>query len=181
MLHPDLFRRLDESPDADFYAIPRLVTHIDDATIAALTALYRERIPAGARALALMSSWGSHLPADVAYACVAGLGMNAEELARNPRLTERVVRDLNVTPALPWDGGVFDAVVNAVSIQDLTRPVEVFAEVRRVLRPGGLHVVATSHRMFPTKAIAAWHALEPADRLRLVVRDVGTRVGDDPP
>jgi SAM-dependent methyltransferase len=181
MLSPDLFRRLDESPDADFYAVPRLVTHIDDATIAALTALYRERIPAGARVLDLMSSWVSHLPADVAYACVAGLGMNAEELARNPRLTERVVRDLNATPALPWADGVFDAVVNAVSIQYLIRPVEVFAEVRRVLRPGGLHIVATSHRMFPTKAIAAWHALQPADRLALVCRYVELAGGYDEP
>jgi SAM-dependent methyltransferase len=181
MLSPDLFRRLDESPDADFYAVPRLVTHIDDATIAALTALYRERIPAGARVLDLMSSWVSHLPADVAYACVAGLGMNAEELARNPRLTERVVRDLNATPALPWADGVFDAVVNAVSIQYLVRPVEVFAEVRRVLRPGGLHIVATSHRMFPTKAIAAWHALQPADRLALVCRYVELAGGYDEP
>jgi hypothetical protein len=32
MLPPDLFRRLDESPDADFYAVPRLVTNSDDAT-----------------------------------------------------------------------------------------------------------------------------------------------------
>jgi hypothetical protein len=72
MLPADLFRRLDESPDTDFYAMPRLVTHIDDATIAALTALYRERIPAGARVLDLMSSWVSHLPADVAYVWVAG-------------------------------------------------------------------------------------------------------------
>ena len=72
------------------------------------------------------------------------------------------MHDLNVSPTLPWDDGVFDAVVNAVSIQYLVRPVEVFAEVRRVLRPGGLSIVATSHRMFPTKAIAAWHSLEPA-------------------
>jgi len=167
-LSPDLFRRLDESRDSEFYALPRFVTHIDDATIAALTAFYRERLPPRARVLDLMSSWVSHLPADVEYACVAGLGMNAEELDRNPRLTERVVQDLNVTPALPWADASFDFVLNAVSIQYLTRPVEVFAEVRRVLRPGGAHIVATSHRMFPTKAIAAWHVLEPADRLRLI-------------
>jgi SAM-dependent methyltransferase len=181
VLPPDLFRRLDESPDADFYAVPRFVTHIDDATIAALTALYRERIPAGGHVLDLMSSWVSHLPADVEYGRVAGLGMNAEELARNPRLTERVVQDLNVTPALPWEDGVFDAVLNAVSVQYLIRPVEVFAEVRRVLRPGGVHVVATSHRMFPTKAIAGWHVLKPADRLRLVCRYIELAGGYDDP
>jgi len=181
VLPPDLFRRLDESSDAEFYAVPRLVTHIDDATIAALTALYRERIPANGAVLDLMSSWVSHLPDDVSYGRVAGLGMNAEELARNPRLTERIVQDLNLTPRLPWDDGTFDVVGNAVSVQYLIRPVEVFAEARRVLRPGGLHVVATSHRMFPTKAIAAWHALEPADRLRLVCRYVELAGGYDPP
>ena len=180
-LSPDLFRRLDESSDSEFYAVPRLVTHIDDATIAALTALYRELIPRRARILDLMSSWVSHLPADVEYVRVTGLGMNAEELARNPRLTERVVQDLNLRPALPWGDGVFDSVVNAISVQYLTRPVEVFAEVRRVLRPGGLHIVATSHRMFPTKAIAGWHMLEPADRLRLVCRYVELAGGYDEP
>jgi len=180
-LPPDLFRRLDESPDAEFYELPRFVTHIDDATIAALTALYRERIPPGASILDLMSSWVSHLPPDGAYARVAGLGLNAAELERNPRLTERVVQDLNTTPGLPWPDGTFDAVVNAVSVQYLTRPVDVFAEVRRVLRPGGLHLVATSHRMFPTKAIAAWHALEPAERLRLVCHYVELAGGYDEP
>ncbi|MCI0347598.1 MAG: class I SAM-dependent methyltransferase [Chloroflexi bacterium] len=180
-LPPDLFRRLDESPDAEFYETPRFVTHIDDATIAALSALYRERIASGASVLDLMSSWVSHLPSDVAYGRVAGLGLNAAELERNPRLTERVVQDLNATPRLPWPDGTFDAVVNAVSVQYLTRPVEVFAEVRRVLRPGGLHVVAMSHRMFPTKAIAAWHALEPADRVRLVCRYVELAGGYDEP
>jgi SAM-dependent methyltransferase len=180
-LSPDLFRRLDESPDSEFYAVPRFVTHIDDATIAALTALYREYIPSHARILDLMSSWVSHLPADVEYEGVAGLGMNAEELARNPRLTERVVQDLNVRPTLPWKDGVFDSVVNAVSIQYLTRPVEVFAEVRRVLRPGGLQIIATSHRIFPTKAIAGWHVLEAADRLQLICRYVELAGGYDDP
>ena len=167
-LPPELFRRMDESPDGDFYVLPRLVTHIDDATIAALTALYRERLPARGAVLDLMSSWVSHLPAEVAYARVAGLGMNREELAHNPRLTDFVVHDLNVDPRLPYPDHAFDAVVNAVSVQYLVRPVEVFGEVRRVLRPGGLHVIATSHRMFPTKAIAAWHNLEPGGRIGLI-------------
>jgi ubiquinone/menaquinone biosynthesis C-methylase UbiE len=120
-------------------------------------------------------------PADVDYASVAGLDMNAEELARNARLDERVVRDLNTTPTLPWDDSVFDAVVNAVSIQYLVRPVEVFAEVRRVLRPGGLHIVATSHHMFPTKAIAAWHSLEPGERPALICRCLELAGGYDEP
>jgi SAM-dependent methyltransferase len=165
---PDFFRRMDESPDAEFYREPRFVAHIDDATVAALTEVYRELIPPGSRVLDLMSSWVSHLPSDVQYARVAGLGMNRPELERNPRLTDFVVHDLNASPELPFPDASFDAVVNAVSIQYLTRPVDVFASVRRVLHPGGLHIVATSHRLFPTKAVAVWQSIEPAERLRLI-------------
>ena len=162
------FERADDSDDGEFYAPPRLVTHIDDATIAALTAAYRELVPPGARVLDLMSSWVSHLPADVSYAVVAGHGMNAEELARNPRLTERLLKNLNRDPELPWADASFDAALCAVSIRYLTRPLEVLRSVRRVLAPGAPFVVAISHRMFPTKAVASWHPLDVADRARLV-------------
>src|SRR5688500_17999033 len=90
MLRQELFRRIDESPDALFYAVPRLVTHIDDAAIAAVTQLYREHFPADGAILDLMSSWVSHLPEDIAYRRVVGLGMNAEELAANSRLHTRI-------------------------------------------------------------------------------------------
>jgi len=162
------FGRADESDDAQFYAPPRLVTHVDDATIVALTQAYRELVPAGARVVDLLSSWVSHLPDDVAYAHVAGHGMNAAELAQNPRLDERVLRDLNRDPTLPFADGSFDVALNAFSMQYLVRPLEVLREVRRVLAPGGAHLVALSHRMFPTKAVAIWHALDMEDRARLV-------------
>lgn len=161
------FARIDESEDALFYTEPRLVLHIDAATVAALTQVYREELAPGSDLLDLMSSWVSHLPEEVAFGRVAGLGMNAAELAANPRLSERCVHDLNAQPALPFADASFDAVLCAVSVQYLTRPVEVFREAARVLRAGGRLLIATSHRMFPTKAIAAWHGLGPAERLRL--------------
>ncbi len=167
---PAFLERLDPAPDEFFYAEPRFVAHIDPETIAALTDAYAELLPAGGRVLDLMSSWISHLPETVAYASVTGLGMNEPELAANPRLDTRVVHDLNADPALPFPSASFDAAVNAVSIQYLTRPVEVFREVGRVLAPGGVHIVATSHRMFPTKAIRAWHMLAPEERLALIAR-----------
>jgi SAM-dependent methyltransferase len=177
----EYFRRMDEAADAEFYREPRFVTHIDDATIAALTQVYREVLQPGAAILDVMSSWVSHLPAEVTYQRVAGLGMNREELARNPRLTDFVVHDLNAAPELPYPDGSFDAVVNAVSVQYLTRPLEVFTAVRRVLKPGGLHVVAMSHRMFPTKAVVVWQTLEPPDRIRLVAAYFQRSGGWDPP
>lgn len=166
---PDhFFRRQDMSADRFFYAEPRFVTHIDDATIEALTQVYREVIPPGADVLDLMSSWVSHLPPEVEYGRVSGLGMSAAELAENPQLSDYVVHDLNAEPELPYEDASFDFVVNAVSVQYLTQPREVFASVGRVLRPGGSHIVAFSHRMFPTKAVAVWQALSNDDRIRLI-------------
>jgi SAM-dependent methyltransferase len=164
------FDRVDTTPDGNFYSLPRLVSHIDPATIQALTAFYRERLRPGSDVLDLMSSWISHLPDDIAFGRVAGLGMNRQELEANPRLTESVVHDLNVDAELPYDAGRFDAVLNAVSIQYLIRPVEVFASIARVLRPGGWSIVAMSHRCFPTKAIRAFHTLPAEGRFELVAR-----------
>jgi ubiquinone/menaquinone biosynthesis C-methylase UbiE len=87
---------------------------------------------------------------------VTGLGMNAAEMADNPQLDRFVVHDLNADPRLPFDEASFDAVLCAVSVQYLVRPVEVFADVARVLRPGGSVVISFSNRCFPTKAVALW-------------------------
>jgi SAM-dependent methyltransferase len=181
LLPEALLARVDPSDDALFYSAPRLVVHIDLPTIAALTDFYRERLPPGAELLDLMSSWVSHLPEDVSYARVAGLGMNARELAANPRLDEWRVHDLNRDPDLPWPDASFDAVLNAVSVQYLVRPLEVFASVARVLRPGGLSLVAMSHRCFPTKAIRAFHYLDGPGRLELVGRYHEATGRFDPP
>jgi len=164
------FTRLDESPDESFYASPRFVTHIDDAAIAAVTQLYREYFPAGGAVLDLMSSWISHLPHDVSYRRVVGLGLNAEELAANTRLDAWIVQNLNETPRLPFETGDFDAGAICVSVDYLTRPVEVMRECGRVLRPGGPLVVTFSNRCFPTKVIAAWRMLDDRGHQALVAR-----------
>jgi SAM-dependent methyltransferase len=167
---PGFFGRLDEADDAVFYAMPRFVVHIDQATIAALTQWYGEVLAPGADVLDLMSSWVSHLPgaAGLPLGRVVGLGMNAAELAANPRLAAYDVQDLNAAPQLPYPDAAFDAVLCAVSIQYLVRPVEVFAEVARVLRPGGRVAIATSQRCFPTKAIRSFHVLPAGERLAAI-------------
>ena len=172
-LTPEHFARVDGSDDTSFYAEPKLVTHIDDAAIASLTRFYGELIPDGAAVLDLMTSWVSHLPLSARYNRVAGLGMNAQELEENPQLSERLVQDLNAQPLLPYVDAGFDAATVTVSVQYLTGPVEVFAEVGRVLRPGAPFAVAYSNRLFPTKAVAIWRALndrEHADLIALYFR-----------
>jgi SAM-dependent methyltransferase len=164
----ELFTRYDESDDTLFYAFPRKVVHIDDGAIAALTERFAALLPARGVILDLMSSWRSHLPGSLQPARVVGLGMNAEEMADNPQLDKFVVHDLNREPRLPFDDAVFDAAVCTVSVQYLTRPLQVFADVRRVLRPGGVFIVAFSNRCFPSKAVAAWSAGSDAQRMALV-------------
>lgn len=167
-LPPGAFAKLDGGDDADFYAQARLVTHIDPTAIATLTAFYRQVLPAHGVLLDLMSSWVSHLPDDVSYSEVIGHGMNAEELAANPRLTRWFVRDLNQDPTLPLADASADAAMICVSIQYLQRPAAVLAEVRRVLKPGAPIVISFSNRCFPTKAVAVWRALDGAGHARLV-------------
>lgn len=162
------FDKEDGDDDLDFYAPPRLVTHIDDAAVAALTGCYRELLPENGRILDLMSSWVSHLPDDRRYAAVVGHGMNVAELAANPRLDRRFVRDLNADPTLPLDDDAFDAALCCVGAQYLQRPFEVFAEVRRVLVPGAPFVVSYANRCFPTKAVAIWRALDMRGHAALI-------------
>lgn len=167
-LRPEHFQRQDESDDAFFYREARLVTHIDDAAIAAVSKFYGELIPPGALVLDLMTSWVSHLPPGLELAGVAGLGMNPTELEENPVLTERVVQDLNRNPSLPWPDATFDAAIVTVSVQYLTNPDAVFAEVGRVLAPGAPFAVSYSNRCFPTKAVAVWQALNSREHAELI-------------
>jgi SAM-dependent methyltransferase len=162
------FDKVDLSPDALFYEQPRFVTHIDDGAIAAVTQVYRQTLPPGGAVLDLMSSWVSHLPEDVTYGSVVGHGMNAEELAANPRFSRWFVQDLNLEPVLPLADDSFDGACLCVSVQYLQRPVEVFRDVVRVLRPGAPFVVSFSNRCFPTKAVAIWQAFSGPDQQRLV-------------
>jgi SAM-dependent methyltransferase len=153
-LFPDgFFERADPSPDDEFYSWPRLVTHIDDGAVAAVGVLYDELGVKG-EVLDLMGSWVSHFRVPPARLTV--LGMNAQELGANPDADASVVHDLNVNPRLPFPDTSFDAAVCCVSVDYLTRPVQVFADVARVLRPGGVYVCTFSNRCFPTKAIRGW-------------------------
>ena len=128
---PGFFDRADPSSDTAFYSWARLVTHIDDQAIAAVGALYDE-LGLDGEVLDLMGSWVSHFRSPPRRLTV--LGMNAEELAANPQAAATVTHDLNADPQLPFEDGAFDAAVCCVSVDYLTRPVEVFAEVARVLR-----------------------------------------------
>lgn len=170
VLNPEGRTKLNPISDREFYAFPRFVTHVDNKFISTLTDLYRERLSPGSEVLDLMSSWVSHLPEEVEYKKVVGHGLNAQELAKNPRLDYFFVKDLNQDQRLELESCCLDAVVCTVSAQYLQQPEQVFAEVFRVLRPGGVFIVSFSNRMFYEKAIAAWREGTGYSRVQLVVQ-----------
>lgn len=167
-LRPNQRTKLDDTDDKLFYAAPRFVTHVDDSFIQQLTELYRLRLKPNTRVFDMMSSWVSHLPKETQFAHVEGHGLNAEELARNPRLNHYFVQDLNANPQLPLQDQDFDAVLNTVSVQYLQYPEAIFAEIHRILKPGGVAIISFSNRMFYQKAIEAWRDGSEASRVELV-------------
>ena len=168
VLSPAERDKLDRSDDTLFYAEPRFVHHLDASFRARLTQLYRERIPACAVVLDLMSSWVSHLPEDITYQEVIGHGLNGEELAANPRLDRHWLQNLNTTQQLPLADNSVDAVLIVAGWQYLQQPEAVAAELLRVVRPRGEVIVAFSNRMFFQKAPQIWTDGSDRDHLTYV-------------
>jgi hypothetical protein len=169
MLGERAFSRLDESDDRHFYAIDRFVSHLDEVALATvekiLDTLIVEEDPV---ILDLMASWDSHMPDRLRSSRIVGLGLNQNELKRNSALSEFVIHDLNSVSRLPFPDSTFDAVVNTVSVDYMTKPVQVFKDAGRVLRPGGLFLVIFSNRMFPEKAVEIWRGSNEEERILLV-------------
>jgi len=160
----------DRSDDALFYAQPRFVHHLDAGFRERLTRLYRQRIPACAVVLDLMSSWVSHLPEEVRYEEVIGHGLNAQELAANPRLDRHWLQNLNTNLALPLADNSVDAALIVAGWQYLQHPEAIAKELLRVVRPRGELIVAFSNRMFFQKAPQIWADGSDRDHLAYVER-----------
>jgi hypothetical protein len=172
---------MDAGNDSTFYRPARFVTHIDDNAINNLRKYYDQVLPRKGRVLDFCSSWISHYPPDVANAVssgdleVLGTGMNEAELSKNPVLKHWAVQDLNEDPnvRLPGDSssaqpGELDASTCVVSIDYLTKPVDVLTSIRRQTKEGGKVHLIISNRCFPTKAVGRWLKVDEEDRLAMV-------------
>lgn len=165
----DSFSRLDESDDGLFYTTDRFVHHLDAIALATAEQLIGELVVENRpKILDLMAGWDSHLPSTLSPAHVVGLGLNYNELARNEALNALVIHDMNKKPQLPFADESFDVVLNTVSVDYLTKPFEIFAEVGRILTPGGLFLVIFSNRMFEQKATKIWREGTEDERVMMV-------------
>jgi len=164
----EAFKRIDESDDEIFYREPRLVKHIDEAACTALTAYLKTVLLPNSQVLDLMASCASHLPEEISYGGVVGLGMNQTELNNNPQLSSSVVQNLATNTKLPFHDCFFNICLITVSVQYLIHPIAIFNEIARVLIPGSPCIVTFSNRCFPTKAVAIWHQLTNTGHAKLV-------------
>ena len=168
---PEAFSREDVAPDSLFYKKPRLVQHIDDTAIEMVKNTYGRFLRDDMDVLDLMSSWQSHLPENLRFRSLVGLGLNGQELKKNSRLSQSVVQDLNISSKLPFESDSFDAVVCTVSVEYLINPLAIFNEVARVLRTDGYFIVTFSNRWFPTKAVLIWRELHEFERQGMVLEN----------
>ncbi|NNG00187.1 MAG: methyltransferase domain-containing protein [Desulfobacteraceae bacterium] len=165
----DPFAREDETADAVFYEPARMVHHLDRMARDIVRSIYHRHLEDDMDVLDLMSSWATHLPEKFSPGILAGLGMNEAELRENKNLTDRQVSDLNHRPVLPYADSRFDVVLCTVSVEYLTKPVDVFQEVARVLKPGGHFILTFSNRWFQPKVVRIWTELHEFERLGLVL------------
>ena len=172
---------MDPGNDMGFYASPRFVTHIDDNAINNVRRYYDQVLPRKGRILDFCSSWISHYPSEVVKAGAAGevevlgTGMNERELSKNPVLKHWSVQDLNQNSEvrLPSSsessaGEKLDASTCVVSIDYLTKPVEILQSIRRQTNEGGKVHLIISNRCFPTKVVSRWLKVDEEDRLTMV-------------
>ena len=96
--------------------------------------------------------------------------MNESELKENPSLTDGyTVQDLNKNPSLSqFPAETFDSVLCSVSVDYLVRPLDVFNEIGRILKPNGLFITSFSNRCFPTKVIRVWLTMSEQQRVQWV-------------
>jgi hypothetical protein len=178
---PSDFTRYDENDDGVFYRQPRLVTHIDDPSIARLTEYYGTVLPTKGKIMDMCTSWKSFYPLEVKEAIqrkdleVYGVGLNAEEMKLNGVLKEWRVLDLNKPPhdvRSGWgEGGKdmkFDATTCVVSIDYLNKPLEVCKNVLDATKEGGKIHLVISNRCFPNKVVRRWMMLSEQQRLEFV-------------
>jgi hypothetical protein len=100
---------------------------------------------------------------------VIGMGMNTTELNHNPILSQRIIQDLNDDPTLPASVlSPLHALTCAVSIDYLTKPLQVLLSAHELLEPGSYVHLVISNRCFPTKVVKRWLEIGEEERLEMV-------------
>lgn len=163
------FLRKFEDDDAIFYDSVETKTPVDQVAIEQLSQCYAKHLKNNMKILDLMSGPNSYLPENTAPLDVTGLGLKECDLQANSALHQYVIHDLNSTPILPFEDQQFDAVICSFSVEYMVQPVAVFKQVARILKPGGVFVIAFSDRYYDKKVIALWDDVHTFERVGIVL------------
>ena len=163
------FIRKDNEPDSKFYSTPRMVHHLDSRARSTVRDIHDNYLKNRESTLDLMASWDSHLSETFSASRLTVLGMNMEELKSNALADECICQDINENPSLPFREEEFGNIICTSSVEYLTKPLEIFNEIARVLKPGGICVMTFSNRWFPPKVVKIWKELYEFERLGLVI------------
>lgn len=80
----------------------------------------------------------------------------SDHLEESESFSIRFLHDFETDSKLPFDDGVFDAALFNFHIGKLTRPIEFFREVARVLKPEGVFLVTFIHPHYSKQFTRMW-------------------------
>ncbi len=164
----DPFVREDETADGEFDSKSRQFSLLDRQAVENVRKVYGQLLQDGMDVLDLMAGSDSYLPEGLKPGSVTGLGLGRKDMDANKMLGKRLVHNLNEEPRLPLEDKGFDAVICTAAVEYLVKPFEIFEEVGRILRPGGIFVLTFSDHWFEPKAIRIWSELHQFERMGLV-------------
>mmetsp|Transcript_11913 Transcript_11913/g.19903 ORF Transcript_11913/g.19903 Transcript_11913/m.19903 type:complete len:385 (-) Transcript_11913:1852-3006(-) len=107
----------------------------------------------GANVLELFSCYDSLLPPGIDLGLTVGVGWYNVEMQANAALDDYIVQDLSVDPFLPLASNYFDFVIVPAMFQLFQRPLDMFQEINRVLKPGGRAIIGVKLSMW---SFLAW-------------------------
>lgn len=162
--------RVDENDDLDYFSVPDFQPYWPFEESRFVSSVYDRELESGHRVLDLMA--GVHSPlaessTRVNYLACAGL--NKKELELNPLCDHKASLNVNSIEKLPYATDSYDAILLHAAIEYVTRPRELFAEMRRVLPPGGKIIMSFNHRTEPQKAIWFWRNSMDFEHVAIVV------------
>ncbi len=142
---------------------------LDSNSTEQIAKLYSQLLPKHSKVLDLMSSQFSYLAGDYETGLLVGLGADEDALNKNQRLDTYQVQELNNDAILPFEENSFDDAICSLSIEYLTDPLKVMAEVARVVNSGGKFIITFPDNNLTSHTIKLWGQLHPFERMQLVL------------
>ena len=166
---PDAFSRLQEDDDGEFFDAYETITPADQNTQNHIRDFYHRFIHDGDKILDLMAGDKSYLP-NKNNLEITGLGIKQRDLDENTCLNHRLIHNVNSKELLPFSEDYFDLVICTFAIEYMTQPLQIFAEVARILKSGGYFCIGFSNQYYEKKAIKLWRENDYKGHMNIILQ-----------